>query len=316
MNTMLFKSAYDKVRLSEEFKAMARKKLMEYGRSADAVNSDHTLDEAKPYTVEVKKNSAWKLAIGFGALAATVAVVVIGVNSGRNALIDTGSSPLASDSGMSLDIVPEKLIERSITLPAYIDEQVEFNYIVSETEPFEFKISLPESWEIFVPEGSARMGKSMVFIMDGDECVGSIDCGTYKDLTGDQYGFDGVEYGHPEYHQMVTMGIMNAETRNDWMPDFIECEKVTGEWVMQSYDIDVVEDYNEVKAEDSMTAAACTIYRNISDPDLADRLYYGSGIIAFDPDRLVYVTVCFADMLENELHTDIVQSVEITNVTQ
>lgn len=312
MNTMLFKSAYDKVRLSEEFKAMAKQRLMQFGENHDISLADTEGSEVMAYTVPEKNRSAWKIVLGFGALAAAVAVaVVIGVNSGRNALIDTGSSPLASDSGVSLDMVPEKLIERSITFPAYIDEQVEFNYIVSETEPFEFKISLPESWEIVVPEGSARMGKSMVFIMDGDECVGSIDCGTYKDLTGDQYGFDGVEYGHPEYHQMVMMGITNAETRNDWMPDFIECEKVTGEWVMQSYDIDVVEDYNEVKAEDSMTAAACTIYRNISDPNLADRLYYGSGIIAFDPDRLVYVMVCFADMLETEMHNEIVKSTEI-----
>lgn len=313
MNTMLFKSAYDKVRLSEEFKAMAKQRLMQFVESHDIDLANTDAGQARAYTVIEKKNSAWKKVLGFGTLAAAVAVaVLVGVRPWDNAPIDTSLSPLSSGGGSSQEVIVDKLIGHSITFPAYIDEQVEFNYIVSETEPFEFEISLPESWEIVIPEGSERMGKSMVFIMVGDECVGSIDCGIYKDLTGDEYGFDGVEYGHPEYQQMVVMDIMNVETRNDWMPDFIEREKVTGEWVMQSYDIEAVEDYNELKAEETMTAATCTIYRNISDPAYSDRLDYGSGIIAFDPDRLVYVTVCFADMLKTELHNEIAKSVEIS----
>lgn len=115
MNTMLFKSAYDKVRLSEEFKAMAKKRLKEYSESHHASLADTDTGEARTYTVIGKNNSAWKMMLGLGALAAAVAVaVVIGVCSVDNTPIETSLSPLASDNGVSQSVQADEDTRQAI----------------------------------------------------------------------------------------------------------------------------------------------------------------------------------------------------------
>lgn len=122
MNTMLFKSAYDKVRLSEEFKTAAKQRLMQFGVKPDTSSAHTDTGEAKAYTVTAKKNSAWKPALGFGMLAAAVAVaVLVGARSGDNAPIDTGSAPLASGSEPSQSVQTEeeelqRLIKNNMTM--------------------------------------------------------------------------------------------------------------------------------------------------------------------------------------------------------
>lgn len=99
MNTMLFKSAYDKLQPSEEFKAMAKQRLMQFGEDPDIRLAAIDEGDARAYTVSEKNGFAWKKVLGFGTLAAAVAVaVLIGVRSGDNAPIDTELSPLASGS--------------------------------------------------------------------------------------------------------------------------------------------------------------------------------------------------------------------------
>lgn len=115
MNTMLFKSAYDKVRLSEEFKAVAKQRLMQFVESHDIDLANTDAGQARAYTVIEKKNSAWKMVLGFGTLAAAVAVaVLVGVRSGDNAPIDTSLSPLSSGSELSQSVQADEDTRQAI----------------------------------------------------------------------------------------------------------------------------------------------------------------------------------------------------------
>lgn len=115
MNTMLFKSAYDKVQLSEEFKAMAKQRLMQFGENNDIGLEAMDESKAKTYTVSEKKSSTWKMVLGFGTLAAAVAVaVLVGVRSGDNAPIDTSLSPLSSGSEPSQSVQTDEDTRQAI----------------------------------------------------------------------------------------------------------------------------------------------------------------------------------------------------------
>ncbi len=328
MNKQEFKSAYNKITLSEEFKAAARARLTEeFGKAEERITDDKVTEEraSTVMTLSPKKKNPWKSIIGIGSAAA---VVGLGIWGG-SVWLDRTQNPLDGhqttevsetiETVETVDVNASDMRLHRITFPANYDENSKQYNPAMDMEPFVFTIALPQEWDIVVPDDEDdMMGVSMVFIMDGEECVGAIDCGIYKELTGDEYGFEGVEYGHPDYHQMVLMGLMNAEYRvypEGWDYDYTNGEKQTGEWIMQPFGIDTVENYAEIKTDGTMTAASCTLYRYMADPAYINTLFYGSGVIAYDSATHTYVYACFGEELDEKLHTDIVNSVSISEQT-
>ncbi|MBQ8195270.1 MAG: hypothetical protein IJZ47_07860 [Oscillospiraceae bacterium] len=327
MNKQEFKSAYNKITLSDEFKAAARAKLTEqFGKAEEQITDNVTEERASTVmAIAPKKRSPWKSIIGIGSAAAVVGLGIWGgsvwLDRTQNPLDGQQTTEVSEtiETNEAVDITSDMQLHR-ITFPAYYyDLDSKLYNPAMDMEPFVFTIALPQEWDIFVPDDEDdMMGTSMVFIMDGKECVGAIDCDIYKDLTGDEYGFEDVEYGHPDYHQMVLMDLMNAEYRvypEGWDYDFINGEKRTDEWIMQPFDIDTVEDYAEIKTDGSMTAASCTLYRYMADPAYINTLFYGSGVIAYDSATHTYVYACFADELDEKLLSNITESIAISSTT-
>ncbi len=306
MNKQEFKSAYNKITLSEEFKVQARAKLTEqFGKVEERVSDNLTEERASTVmAITPKKRSPWKSVIGIGSAAA---VVGLGIWGG-SVWLDRTSDPLdgqptteVTESAESADIVETtesieiaetiestdiiayegELVEHGMVFPAYYDKLNENNIDIFSVVPFQMDISLPEGWEILVLGSKDRGGFSMVHILDEDSTVvGAVDFNVYEK-------YEGMEYGAPDYYRMVFNQLMLG-SRINWGND-----------------------YTEVKTDGWLRSATCRIGSNVSEPGYNDKIEYTSGILAYEDDMQVYVNISFDGLLDEKLHADIAKSIDI-----
>ncbi len=315
MNKQEFKSAYNKIALSEEFKTQAKAKLVEqFGKAEEKYPSDNVIEEHQATEIKLtpKRRNPWKAVAGIGTAAAVVGLGIWGgsiwLDRTQNPLDDQPTTEVSEtvETNESVDIPSDMELHR-ITFPAYYyDLDSKLYNPAMDMYPFGLTIALPQEWDIVVPNGDDAMGVSMVFIMDGEECIGAIDCGIYSK-------FDDVEFGDPSYNQTILTNIMaRKEKPMEFYDDFTTAEKVTGEWSMQPFGIRAVTDDVIVRSDDSMAVATCTMYRNYGGMENADVLHYGSGILSYTAYPYEYAYACFADVLDEKLLNDIVSSIELT----
>ncbi len=319
MNKQEFKSAYNKIALSEEFKAQAKAKLVEqFGKAEEKYPCDNVIEEHPAVAIKLtpKRRNPWKAMIGVGSAAAVIGLGIWGgsvwLDRTQNPLDDQPTTEVSetSETNESVDIASDMELHR-ITFPAYYyDLDSKLYNAAMDMEPFGLTIALPQEWDIVIPRGDDTMGVSMVFIMDGEECVGAIDCGIYSK-------FDDVEFGDPSYNQTILTNIMARKGKPmEFYDDFTTAEKVTGEWSMQPFGIRAVTDDVIVRSDDSTAVVTCTMYRNYGGMENADVLHYGSGILAYSAYPYEYAYACFADELDETLLNDIVSSIELTTALE
>lgn len=319
MNKQEFKSAYNKITLSEEFKAAARARLTEeFGKAEERITDDKVTEEraSTVMTLSPKKKNPWKSIIGIGSAAA---VVGLGIWGG-SVWLDRTQNPLDGhqttevsetiETDETVDVNASDMQLHRITFPAYYyDLDSKLYNPAMDMEPFVFTIALPQEWGIVVPDDEDdMMGASMVFIMDGEECVGAIDCGIYS-------RFEGVEFGDPSYTQTVLTNLMTRSSM-PFYDDFTSAEKITGEWLMQPFGIRAVTDDIIARTDNTMAVVNCTMYRNYGGMENKDVLHYGSGLIAYEDTNCNYVYACFADELDEKLLSNITKSIDISSTTE
>ena len=316
MNKQEFKSAYNKITLSDEFKAAARAKLTEqFGKAEEQITDNVTEERASTVmAIAPKKRSPWKSIIGIGSAAAVVGLGIWGgsvwLDRTQNPLDGQQTTEVSEtiETNEAVDITSDMQLHR-ITFPAYYyDLDSKLYNPAMDMEPFVFTIALPQEWDIVVPDDEDdMMGTSMVFIMDGKECVGAIDCGIYS-------RFEGVEFGDPSYTQTVLTDLMTRSAM-PFYDDFTSAEKITGEWLMQPFGIRAVTDDIIARTDDTMAVVNCTMYRNYGGMENKDVLHYGSGLIAYEDNNCNYVYACFADELDEKLLSNITESIAISSTT-
>ncbi len=112
MSSAIFKSTYDKVRLSEEFKTAAKARLTEYSVQTSVKCAERVDAEARAYKLEPSRSIPWKAVLGFGSAAAVLALAVyIGTRSQENVPIDAGSMPSSSDVAAEQDITAQDIAQ-------------------------------------------------------------------------------------------------------------------------------------------------------------------------------------------------------------
>ncbi len=305
MNKQEFKSAYDKITLSDEFKAAARAKLTEqFGKAEEKYPTDNIIEEhpAAVMTLSPKRRNPWKSIVGIGSAAAVIGLGIWGgsvwLDRTQNPLdgqptaevtesVETAELTEIAESAESTEIITAEgeLTEHSIVFPAYYDKLDTNNIDIFSAVPFKMDISLPEGWELMIPESEDRGGFSMVRILDDDSTViGSMDFNVYEK-------YEGMEYGAPDYYRMVFNQLMLGSRVN---------------WGF---------DYTEVKTDGWLKSATCSIYHNVSAAGSNDDIEYTSGILAYEDDMGVYVNISFNSLLDEKLHADIAKSIDISEST-
>ncbi len=296
MNKQEFKSAYNKIALSEEFKAGAKAKLLEQyaseARTDDSVTEERAA-AAITFTHEEKRRSPWRAVLGIGSAAAVVGLGLWGgsVLLNRQELpldgldtveaVQTAESTEYVQSAEAPD-TPEtaeatedySLVSHSVVL-AVPSQQWEQG-----TSVFTLDISLPEGWEI--EEGTEAVnGAYPVNITEGGEIIGTVDCNSYVK-------YDGPEYGEPDYYRMV-FGTLMMGSRVSWDSD-----------------------YTPVKTDGWLTSATCQVMANESEAGYNDNIVYYDGILAYEDALSVYVNIMFSEQIEEGLHTAIAESADIS----
>lgn len=284
MNKQEFRSAYNKIALSDSFKADAKAKLMEMmdGRDtvslSDSVEEQHTSGSVR---IAGKKTSSWKMIAGIGSAAAVVGLGIWGgiTLTQGSPIIDPADSSEISQPDESSDPVNDPtekytLLHDAVSFPAYFDNLTEYNSYVFDVLPFELSISLPEDWRISIPEGEERTGGfSRVDITDvyGND-LGDIDFFVYEPQP-----------------DMPYVGIYNQIMLNS----------------MVSWD----NEYTPVKQEEGFTSATCFIRSD--DPEYSQM--NDCGILAHSDELGAYVQISIdSEIVEPELHTAIARSVELS----
>ncbi len=284
MNKYEFKSAYNKITLSDSFKADAKARLMEMmdGNGAvslsDGVEEQHTAGSIR---LTEKSGKPWKMIAGIGSAAAVVGLGIWGgiVLTQDSPIIDPADSSEISQPDESSDPVIDynekySLLPETVSFPAYLDNRTEYNSYVFDVLPFELSISLPEDWRISIPEGEERTGGfSRVDITDvyGND-LGDIDFFVYEPQP-----------------DMPYVGIYNQIMLNS----------------MVSWD----NEYTPVKQEEGFTSATCFIRSD--DPEYSQM--NDCGILAHSDELGAYVQISIdSEIVEPELHTAIAKSVELS----
>ena len=299
MNKQEFRSAYSKIALSEEFKAQAKAKLVEqFGKAEEKYPSDNVIEEHQATAIKLtpKRRNPWKAIAGVGTAAAVVGLGIWGgsmwLDRTQNPLDDQPTTEviqteetadIAETSEEIISSITSDMVQHSVTFPAYYDNETEYNKDIFSAVPFELDITLPEKWEIVVPEKEQRSGFSAVDIVADGEIVGSIDFNIY-----DKY--EGIKYGDPNYHQMVYNQLFLGSVIN-WNAD-----------------------YTEVKTDGWLKSATCSIYHDPAN-GYADDVGYTSGILAYKDDMQVYVNIYFNEVLDEKLHAEIAKSINISEST-
>ncbi|MBE6901827.1 MAG: hypothetical protein E7478_05080 [Ruminococcaceae bacterium] len=311
MNKQEFKSAYDKITLSEQFKERARARLTEnFGK--EELLTDVEEQELKAFTLNTPKRSRAKTAIAAGSAAAVLALGVWGVG----ALHSRNVSPFdgqTADSGAAAHtaeateepsyivtgeetqeqnftetreqteeteqviVIDEggKLVSNTITFPAHELCRTEYNSEILDVLPFNVSIELPENWEIVLPddtEGMAAM--SPMYIMADGRQIATIDYNTYEIYPE--------AVGQPNYYRMVYNQLMLGSMVT-W-----DCE------------------YTPVAQTESSQNACCQImYRNRTTGETS----YSDGILAYNDDLQCYVQIAFAYDISDMLQHYIAESI-------
>ncbi len=293
MNKQEFKSAYNKIALSEEFKAGAKAKLLEQyaseARTDDSVTEERVA-AAITFTHEEKRRSPWRAVLGIGSAAAVVGLGIWGgsvlLNQQELPLdgldtveaVQTAESTEYVQSAEAPDVTETaedySLVSHSVVL-AVPSQQWEQG-----TSVFTLDISLPEGWEI--EEGTEAVnGAYPVNITEGGEIIGTVDCNSYVK-------YDGPEYGEPDYYRMV-FGTLMMGSRVSWDSD-----------------------YTPVKTDGWLTSATCQVMANESEAGYNDNIVYYDGILAYEDALSVYVNIMFSEQIEEGLHTAIAESADIS----
>ena len=297
MNKQEFKSAYNKITLSEEFKAEARARLIEqFGKAEEQITDNVTEERASTVmTFAPKKKNPWKSVIGIGSAAAVIGLGIWGgsvwLDRTQNPLdgqqtteaVQTEETMQTIETSETVNVTATELTTHSMVFPAYYDKLDTNNIDIFSAVPFKMDISLPEGWEIMIPESEDRGGFSAVDIVANGEVIGSMDFNVYEK-------YEGMEYGAPDYYRMVFNQLMLGSVIN-WDTD-----------------------YTEVKTDGWMKSATCKIGFNSPD-GRADDTEYTSGILAYEDDMGVYVNISFNSLLDEKLHADIAKSIDISEST-
>ena len=160
MNKHDFRSAYDKIVLSDEFKARAKAQLTEqFGKMQEKYPTDDVVEEhveAVRTDIPTPRRSKWKTIVGMGSAAAVVGLGVWGgsmllnrpdpLDDGHGAqtleaTVETTSE--ATEEAIDYAEVYD-LTEHVVTFPAYYDNQTEYNSDVFDVMPFDLFVSLPK----------------------------------------------------------------------------------------------------------------------------------------------------------------------------
>ncbi len=309
MNKQEFKSAYNKITLSEEFKAGAKAKLAE--QFAAAAQQDDVSEERASasisFTKKEKSRSPWKAIVG---TASAAAVVGLGIWGG-SALLNRDDHPLdgqdtveavqTSEVTESMEVVqsaeaPETveavevtLAKHSVALPTYRSE----NWIdtvhgnLEDMEPFQLNISLPDGWAIEV-DTSDEGDYSPVNITENGEIIGSVDYNAYdrySEEEAEEYGIP--QFGDPNYHQYVFSPLMLG-SRVNWGSE-----------------------YTPVKEVGWFCSATCQVMVNESEAGYNDNIVNYPGILAYNDQLGVSVNIMFNRQLDEVLHRDIADHIGI-----
>ena len=286
MNKHEFRSAYDKIVLSDEFKARAKAQLTEqFGKMQEKYPTDDVVEEhveAVRTDIPTPRRSKWKTIVGMGSAAAVVGLGVWGGSMllNRPDPLDDGhgAQTLEATVEATAEVTEEAidyaevydLTEHVVTFPAYYDNQTEYNSDVFDVMPFDLFVSLPKGWEIESGEVAEAAGMSALDITKNGVEIGTIDFNVY-DTSADM-----------PYRGIYSQLMLNSAVSWD-------------------------SEYTVVRAHDGFESATCRLMTdNTEQTDMV-------GILAHSDDLGAYVSISIADgMLDNELHTVIAKTVELS----
>ena len=209
MNKKYFKSAYDKIQLSDEFKKTALERILNESAKPD----DENYGVAQPVRIEKRKVSPWSYIAGICAAAGAIGLcAAVGIYLYKNpAPLDSSvaSGESVADSQTS-DIVPEssttKLWNTSV---AYMGGE--------DVLPFELSLDIPDGWVVYEP--TENTGEpSDVRLLCGEETVATIGYSAFA-LPPDETEVS-------DYMQVYN-GIMMGSVVN-WGNDYYEVKNEGG----------------------------------------------------------------------------------------
>ncbi len=293
MNKYEFRSTYNKIALSDEFKASAKEKLLSQFEKVTSVSDETYIDEhniSKEIHIDNRGSNFWKYALGIGA-AAVVGLGIWGVSrlggtlpvdptSNQGGISETSETNEQQNIDDKVIVDDERfgLVEQSITFPAYYDMVKRYDKSISSAIPFDLKISLPEGWYFETPE--IKGGLSTMQLKDENgEVLGVVDYDVYEiypDVTPE----------NESYYQMVYNQLMLNS--------------------MVSWD----SEYTIVKREGGLCSATCRIITDA--PEMFEDWSDGYGILAHNDDLRVYVHMSINKEIDDELHAAIARSVDIS----
>ncbi len=316
MNKQEFKSAYNRITLSEEFKAQARAKLTEqFGSMQEHISGDDFTEEhpAASITIEPKRRSPWKAVAG---IISAAAVVGIGIWGG-SVLLSNEDNPLelpqdtqevaTSEAVTTAEATAEQndtsepetveeaateLIQNTVILPTFSSD-VWRDYTngvnCEDMQPVELSISLPEGWSVEVDKSEDVLCYP-VNITENGEVIATVNYSTYDRYSKEDalaYGIP--QFGEPNYYQYVFSPIM-LSSRINWGGK-----------------------YTPVKESGWFCSATCMVEVNQSELGYNDNIVQYSGILAYNDDMGVSLNILFNRQLDAALHTDIADHIGIAS---